>query len=256
MNVNYFLKALLIPFVWLSIVSCTESGSGSNSSDGSTGLQTGRGGSTARMTIQGDYLYAIAGRDVQLFDITSPSAPAPWVTVPVAWDIETLFPYQNYLLIGAESGMHIMDNTDPGSPYYLAEFTHAQARDPVVANNGYAYVTLRSDGDRFSGANQMDVINLANISNPTLVRTLAMQSPSGLSVEQNSLYVCDGIAGLKIFDVTDPASPVFTESIRSINCNDVIVQDGLMYIITDDALLQYDSTVSPPVLLSQVMAQP
>lgn len=251
MYVSSLLKILIIPFVWISLISCTESGSGESSG----GSQTGRGGSTARMTIQGDYLYAIAGTNVQLLDITSPSAPSPWVTVPVAWDIETLFPYGDYLLIGAESGMHIMDNTNPAEPFYLAEFTHARARDPVVANNGYAYVTLKSDADGFSGVNQMDVINLANISNPTLVKTLPMQSPSGLAVAQNNLYVCDGIAGLKIFDVTDPASPTFSESIRDLDCNDVIVQDGLMYVITDGALLQYDSTVSPPVLLSQVTAQ-
>lgn len=255
MNVKILLKILLIQVAWILVVSCEGSGS-SSSGDGVSVSQTGRGGSTARMTIQNNYLYAIAGSNVQLFDITTPSAPSPWVPVWVAWDIETLFPYQDYLLIGAESGMHIMDNTDPAAPFYLAEFTHAQARDPVVANNGYAYVTLRSDGNRFSVANQMDVINLSDMSNPTLFKTLPMQSPSGLSVDQNSLYVCDGIAGIKIFDVTDPANPVFSESIRDINCNDIVVQNGVIYVITDDTLLQYDSTVSPPVLLSQLVAQP
>ena len=115
-TVRYFLFSLL--FVLLA--ACQESAS---TSDGSS--STGRGGSTARMTIQGDFLYAIAGSTVQLFDIQSPESPAVWANVQVAWDIETLFPYGDYLLIGAETGMHIMDNTDPRSPYYLAELTHA-----------------------------------------------------------------------------------------------------------------------------------
>lgn len=233
------------------LAACQESGS---SSDGSS--VTGRGGSTARMTIQGDFLYAIAGSKVQLFDIQSPESPSPWANVQVAWDIETLFPYGDYLLIGAETGMHIMDNTDPGSPFYLAEFTHARARDPVVAARDYAYVTLRSDGDVFFDANQLDVISLQDISNPTLVKTLAMQSPSGLAIEQNRLFVCDGIAGLKIFDITDPASPQFIESVTGTDCNDVIVQNNLMMVITDSSLLQYDVSVSPPVQLSMVTESP
>ena len=238
--------------VWFALASCTESGS----SDSGDGSQTGTGGSTARMTIQNDYLYAIAGSEVQLFDISAPQAPSPWVKVPVQWDIETLFPYKDYLLIGAQSGMHIMDNTNPAQPFYLAEFTHAQARDPVVADNDFAYVTLRSDGQSFSNVNQMDVIDLSNISNPTLARTLPMQSPSGLSVAQNKLYVCDGIAGLKVFDVSDPSSPTFSESIRGVNCNDVIAKGSVLYVITDDTLLQYDISQSPPELLSEVVAQP
>ena len=234
----------------LALVACGESG-GSSSSD-SSGSNTGRGGSTARMTILNDanYLYAIAGSEVQLFDISTPSSPSPWARVGVAWDIETLFPYGDYLLIGAATGMYIMDNTDPGSPQYLSEFVHAQARDPVVAHEGYAYVTLRSEG--FGITNQMDVVDIRDINNPTLVKSIGMQGPSGLSVGSNDLYVCDDVAGLKIFDLSDPESPTVIDVIRDVNCNDVLADRGILYVITDDSLRQYDYTSTPPVLLSEV----
>lgn len=247
MNLSKFLKLIFIP--WLLVTGgCQDSGS-SSSGDG----QTGRGGSTARMAIDAGYLYAIADDKVQVFDIQNPSQPQVWTRVGVAWDIETLFPYGDYLLIGASTGMHIMDNRDRASPQYIAEFTHAQARDPVVAHNGYAYVTLKDNGG-FGSVNQMDVINLFDIYNPSLERTVAMQSPEGLSVFGNRLYVCDGRAGIKIFDVTDPASPGIVESIAGVDCNDIIAIEGRVYVITDDSLLQYDTTVSPPLLLSEVTA--
>ncbi len=248
MNNFKVLVILSIASLFGLLAACSESGS---SSDNGNSV-TGQGGSTARMTIVDDYLYAISGRTVQLFDISDAAAPAPWVKVPVAWDIETLFPYGNYLLIGAETGMHILDNSNPAQPQYIADFTHARARDPVVAHNGYAYVTLKSDGDFFSVADQMDVINLFDIYNPTLVKTLPMQGPGGLSVDGSRLYVCDDVAGIKLFDVTDPADPVIVESIRDVNCNDVIARDGILYVITDDQLRQYDISVSPPVLLSEL----
>ena len=246
MKLNKSVKLIALTLTALIAASC---GSGGESSS-TGGNETGQAGSTARMVINDNYLYAIAGNSVQLFDITAAQSPLPWVKVPIQWDIETLFPYGDYLLIGAETGMHIMDNTDPANPTYIAEFTHARARDPVVAHNGYAYVTLKSDGFTFGAADQMDVINLADITNPTLVRTLPMQSPSGLSVENTRLYVCDGIAGLKIFDVTESANPTFVETIREIDCNDVIARQNILYVITDDGLAQYDATASPPVLIS------
>jgi len=223
---------------------------GSSSSDNNLG-GTGTGGSTARMTISGDYLYAIAGSNVQLFDITQPTQPNPWAKVNVAWDIETLFPYGDYLLIGAQSGMHIMDNRDPASPQYLSRFTHATARDPVVAHEGYAYVTLRSENN-FGAADQLDVVDIRDIYNPTLVRTIGMQSPSGLTVGSNDLYICDDVAGIKIFDLSDRENPTVIDNIRDVNCNDVIASEGILYVITNNKLIQYDYTQSPPRLLSTV----
>lgn len=225
---------------------------GDGSSSGDSGSNTGTGGSTARMTISDDYLYAIAGSRVQVFDISQPQAPNPWARVNVAWDIETLFPYGDYLLIGAATGMHIMDNRDRANPTYIAEFSHARARDPVVAHEGYAYVTLRTDPTWFDTADQLDVVDIRDIYNPRLVRTIAMQGPSGLSVGNNDLYVCDDIAGLKIFDLTDRENPTVIDTLRDVNCNDVIADRGILYIITDNALLQYDYTQTPPVLLSRV----
>lgn len=257
-QLNFPFRTLLLAAGFALITAgCGGDGSGS-SSDSITGTSTGTGGSTARMTIDGDFLYAISSSsEVQLFDITQPADPLPVARVPIGRNIETLFPFGDYLLIGAEAGMFIMDNRDRRNPQFLSEFTHARARDPVVAHEGYAYVTLRSDG--FGFANQMDVVNINDINNPTLERTIAMQSPSGLTVGvtdngsfREELYVCDDVAGIKIFDLTDNANPTVVDTIRDVNCNDVIAANGILYVITDNSLIQYDYTQSPPVRLSVV----
>lgn len=236
-------------FALLTIALLVACEGGGSSSGGSSNSVTGRGGSTARMTISGDYLYAISSpSEVQLFNITQADSPSPWVQVPIGRDIETLFPYGDYLLIGAASGMFIMDNRDPANPQYLSEFAHATARDPVVAHEGYAYVTLKSD--QFGNTNQMDVIDIRDITNPRLARTIAMQGPSGLTVGSDDLYVCDDVAGIKIFDLSDPANPSVIDNITDVNCNDVIADRGILYVITDDSLIQYDYTQTPAVKLS------
>lgn len=228
---------------------------GSDSSGGADSQTTGVGGSTARMTIAGDYLYAIADDDIQLFDITTPSSPNPWVTVQVAWNIETLFPYGDYLLIGAADALHIMDNTSPDRPALLTTMPHATAQDPVVAENDFAYLTLRERDDFGSpqvDANELRVIDLQDITNPTLVDVIPMQHPSGLSIENNLLFVCDDIAGIKIFDTSVPENLVVAGGIRDVECNDLIAKDEILYVITDNSILQYDYSMLPPLLLSEV----
>lgn len=247
----FLILAISLPLILLS---CGDGDSSSDSGSDTTGV----GGSTARMTIAGDYLYAIADNDVQLFDITTPASPNPWVRVQVAWNIETLFPYGDYLLIGAADALHIMDNTDPGQPELLTTMPHATAQDPVVAENDFAYLTLRERSDFFGpqvDANELRVIDVRSMENPVLVDIIPMQHPSGLSVENNVLFVCDDIAGIKIFDTSEPLNLVSMGSIRDVRCNDLIAIDQRLYVITDNSVLQYDYTELPPILLSEVVGE-
>ena len=247
----------------LALGACTDDSSdGGSSGDagngGGDGPTTGTGGSLARMTIAGDYLYAIKGPDeVQLFDITTPSRPLPFVDVRIEFGLETLFPYGDYLLVGGADGVYVLDNTEPANPVFLSRFEHARAIDPVVAQDDVAYVTLREREDGFGGTvpggeDSLTIIDISAIATPTLVRTIAMQGPSGLSVDGDRLYVCDGRAGIKIFDIASPTDPMFAGVVPRVDCRDVIVRDDLMQAITADELLQYDASSDEPVLLSRI----
>jgi len=247
-------RSATIALVMVIVSACSESTSSDSSTVGAgSGGSTGVAGSTARMVIVDNFLYAIAENKIQLFTIDAPKMPNPWATVSVAWDIQTLFPYNNYLLVGAADGIHILDNTDPASPFLVGDLTHARTIDPVVANSGYAYVTLKNDPQAFNDVDdQMNVLDLADVSNPQLVKVIQMQAPEGLSTVDNRLFVCDGPAGLKQFNLDDPANPAFVDVIGNVNCNDVIALNNILYVITDTSLQQYDYSVSPPALLSTI----
>jgi len=244
-------RAAWIVVVLLVLSACDGESSSSTAANSGTTGNTGVAGSTARMVIVDDYLYAIADNKIQLFTINAPKVPNQWATVTVGWDIQTLFPYNNYLLVGAADGIHILDNSDPASPFVVGDLTHARTIDPVVANEGYAYVTLKNDPRANNQVeDQMNVVDLANVSNPQLVNVIQMQSPEGLSTIDKRLFVCDGPAGLKQFNLNDPVNPQFVDVIGDVNCNDVIALNGILYVITDTSLRQYDYSMSPPALLS------
>jgi len=177
-------------------------GSFNNSSGGAPGVA----GSLSSFALVDDYFYYINGPDVHVYNIKDLQNPFFTDGFEVAWNIETLFPYKDNLFIGGQNGMYIYDNSNPASPQYLAEFVHARACDPVFVEGTTAYVTLSEGNTCTNFVNQLDVIDISNITEPTLIKSYPLFRPKGLSVYDNTLFVCDDKAGIKIFDATDKAT--------------------------------------------------
>ncbi|MDH3245805.1 MAG: hypothetical protein OEM26_14390 [Saprospiraceae bacterium] len=207
------------------------------------GSNSGIGGSTARFTIAANHLYTVSDFDMKIFDLEDPCRPSLANTVNVGWGIETIYPFKDRLFIGSSSGMFVYDMSDPASPRFLTSFEHARACDPVVADDDNAYVTLR-DGTQCEGFNnQLDVINISNISSPYLVKTYAMEHPHGLSLQGDVLYICEGKYGLKVFDATDPEKIKEIDHKKDLHAYDVIsLSSDHILVIGKDGLYQFDTS--------------
>ena len=222
-------------------VAVFDSNGGGNSGGGSSGT----GGSMARFTLVGDYLYSVGQSDMKVFSLSNPDAPTLANTLALGWGIETIIPHEDKLFIGSTSGMQIWDNQNPELPTFLAEFNHAGACDPVFIKDNYAYVTLR-DGNACQGfVNQLDLIDISNITNPTLEKTFQMDNPHGLSIDGDNLFLCEGTHGLKVFDIEDPKKLGNNkiDHIKDISAFDVIAVPGnsdVLLMIGDGGFFQYD----------------
>lgn len=206
---------------------------------------TGVSGSMARFAITKDYLYTLDDSRMRVFSIEG-GMPELENTVTVDWGIETLFPYKDYLFIGANAGMFIMDNSVPTAPYLISEFRHAQSCDPVFVTDEVAYVTLRSGTFCQGFTNQLDVIDVSDIEDPTLIRSYQMQNPRGLSVVAESLFLCEGTFGFKVFSVVDnrriDMNPL--DWLTGVNSYDVIALNNGNHLIVvgEDGIYQYDAS--------------
>ena len=212
-------------------------------SNGNTG-NVGQGGSLARFTLSKDYLYVINQLELIAYDISNPGKPVETQTTNVDWGIETLFPYKDYLFIGGNDGMYIYDNTSPEMPQYISKFEHANACDPVFVKDDVAYVTLRNGTWCQTFTNQLDVIDVKDVRNPTLIASFDMDHPHGLSVVDNNLYLCEGRYGLKVFETDDlnTINKNQIEHVKDIDAKDVIAlsKDHLL-VVGDDGLIQFNS---------------
>ena len=80
-----------------------------------------------------------------------------------------------------------------------------------------------------------------------------MQGPSGLGIDGDKLFVCDGIAGLKVFDASNPLQISILETLPDLDCNDVIPHNNVLVVSDSLGLLQYNYSGDPPMpLLSEI----
>lgn len=212
--------------------------SGTSGANGTTGT----GGSMARFTIYDNYLYTVSQSDLLLFNIKTLNQPTQLSKINLGWGIETIFPYKDKLFIGSNTGMYIFDNKNPEKPVRLSMFQHARACDPVVVHNDIAYVTLRS-GWCGAAPNRLDIVNVANLSSPTLIKSYDMQNPAGLGIDFPNLFICEGKFGLKSFDATSTTNVTLQQHIEKIDAYDVIPLEGKHFLMVGkDGLYQYDTS--------------
>ncbi|MBX2840727.1 MAG: hypothetical protein KTR26_03075 [Flammeovirgaceae bacterium] len=219
---------------------------------------TSIGGSMARFTIVNNYLYTVDESSLNPFDISSPSSPVKGEQVRARFGIETIFPYKDHLFLGGQTGMEIFTLKNAATPEFVSSYAHVNSCDPVVVNDDYAYVTLRSGNPCVDVVNQLDVIDISNIENPKLLKTFPMQNPHGLGIEGNNLFICEGEFGLKHFDATDPlkVGEKMISHFDDMHAFDVIPYDNRLMMIGNDGLYQYDYSGNELKLLSTLTIVP
>ena len=216
----------------------------------SSGGGNSTSGSMARFTLVNDYLYAVDNFKLYSFSLANAMEPILSNEQSIGGGIETIFPFKDNLFIGSTTGMMIYNITNPSYPNREGSFSHATACDPVIANDKFAFVTLRG-GTRCNDAdNQMDVLNIENVKSPSLIKTYPMTSPHGLSLSGNTLFLCDGDAGLRVLDATDVNNIKEKKRFKNIGvATDVITIGNRAYVITQEEIKIYEFSSTTDVKL-------
>lgn len=216
---------------------------------------TGVAGSMARFTISNEYMYAVHNNAMKLFNIAATPGITTGPEIMLDRQVETIFPYGNHLFLGTTTGMLIYSLSNPASPTFVSVFEHINSCDPVVIEGNYAYVTLRSGTQCNGFTNQLDVVDISSLAHPIKVKSYPMFNPHGLGIDNNILFICDGDAGLKVYNATDPMNIHMNQiaHFQDIKTYDVIPVNGLLMLIGADGLYQYDySDLNNLTLISQI----
>lgn len=246
MKKNIFSFILIVAAYYL-VHSCTKESYDSPLNNGTSGI----GGSMARFTITGDFLYTVNDSELKSFNIADPSSPVYQNSKYLGFGIETIFPYKNHLFIGTVTGMEIYNIDIPSSPSHVSTYSHVYSCDPVAVDSNYAYVTLHSE-DSWCGrsSNELHVINIANLNSIYQAKIYPMTNPRGLGVDERKLFICDN--GLKVYDTSNPLNLKLLNHFE-IKAQDVIPHNNLLIVTGEEGIYQYKYSNDSIILLSKIL---
>lgn len=223
---------------YLSSSTPQSSGGSKNSSS-----PIGQGASMARFAIVNNRMYAVSNTDLTVFNISNSNDPVYKNKVNInSGSIETIFPFKDKLFIGSQNGMFVYNINTPDDPTVIGQFAHVQSCDPVIADDQYAYVTLRTGSICFGTANQLEILRLDpfNFINPKLVKSYSFTNPHGLSKDGNLLFICDGTDGLKIYNSSNVSNLKLIKQFANMETYDVIAFNNIALVVAKDGLYQFD----------------
>jgi len=213
-----------------------------SSSSGSAGATYGVGGSMARFGLYKDFLYIVNQSSLLTFKLNSNSQVTLLNTGYVNWTAETIFITDNHLFLGTQNGLIVLALEVPEKPVQIGSFTHMTSCDPVVIKGDLAFITLKGGSTCRGGVlNQLDIVKMSNsYTKFTLLKSYPMFGPQGLGMDDDLLFLCDGDAGLKVYNAADPMSLNQIAIFPSINAYDVIPMNNYLFMIGEKGFMLYD----------------
>lgn len=196
-----------------------------------------------RVEAAGNYAYVI-GRifnqtdNLIIFDISNPSNPIQLYLTPIPGLTDGIVFYNNYLFLAAgEAGLRIVDVSDPYNPVTVNTLSPASNVESVTIRNNYAYVATLDIGGTNDGFFILDITDPENPAEIGHYTDLAL-TPFDVEVSGDFLYLTDD-QDLAVFLITDPANPVYLESIRTPDLYFAeFAVDSLIFVADREAGLQ------------------
>lgn len=198
-------------------------------------------GTINRIAFSNDHVYVIGHAKLSTFEDNGALELVNSSWHP--WELETIFPHDDKLFIGTQSSMEVYDISNASSPQHISVFNHANACDPVLPVENTAYVTLRSSGTTCPGDdNTLFALDISRIESPQVAQEIPMESPFGMSMIGDKLYVGEGENGLKIFDASEKQNLKLITWDKSIQAYDVLAhptRTDLILVAGPEGLNQY-----------------
>jgi len=170
--------------------------------------------------------YIVDGWKLAIYDVTNPDAPAPLGSYPI-YDSRTLCVTNNRAYVGhagTNGGIEIIDVTKPTSPTLLGRWISGRLPRGVYVSNNLAYVANEDRG--------LAILDVGTATTPTLRGTYYPTTPystedvvaSGTLVflALGARYYANDHCGFDMFNVANPAQPVFLSSYETVGTAEAV----------------------------------
>lgn len=207
---------------------------------------TGTAGSMAKFTIVGQNLLVLQPGSIIQYTIGA-GGDLTYVRELVIFsgNLETIFPYGDKVLVGSSDQVYFLGFDSQNILDLISTYRHITACDPVVASNGIAFSTLRSNNCRFNSDEVLEIIDISDIGEPRLIKSYRTEAPYGLTVNEQNLFVCER-GGVAMYDVSDPQNilPKGFAQFTGERPLDIIHTQGYLIVRTDKNIYNMSYTSS------------
>jgi hypothetical protein len=240
-------------------------------------------GSALTVFVDGNYAYVDAG-GLRIMDISDPARQVLVASYQIPAEINDIFVSDNFAYLSSDSGLTILDVSNPASPFQAANLT--MAANDIFVSGEYCYVVqngsftildisnpfmpsdvggLRGFSSNaesyivgnyaFVADNNLKVIDIVNRTNPVLRvnRDIAYEGYD-IAILGNYAYVSAG--GLLAIDISDPLNPNVTGSYQWVGPNADIAADGCKAFVAEDNLIKVLDITNPstPIILQNYLS--
>ncbi len=255
------MRVLLAIFLLIFLSACEESSS-SSSSDSSSVTVESKGTSSSKFKIKNDRLYSIKDDILKVYDISEPQSVYPLSQTFLGFSITGMFIYDETLIAASSSGLKVFSlngdnitflaNSDDFIPCQrffvdgslLFVLNNLEVCENYLNNsyNNYYYESTFELEDIVVD-NGIEVYDISEFLAPKLLTKVSSYNPVALSVQDDTLYVCEGEYGLKVYDINRSDNNISlnkNNTYRNAPCEDLITASNYLYGINPDGLDIYD----------------
>ena len=204
-------------------------------------------------TASNNYLYVISNDKLDTYTLEQGVIKLSTDSLG-AYGGEAVFSQNNTLVIGS-SGSSIYDISHPGQLNFVSGYSDLLPCDEFVIKDHYVFASLRIRDDCHPAGT--DALRIIDISSTTsLMNSISIDTPYGLSIDGDVLFLCGGLNGLSVFDVHDPLNVILIKHYNEIKGEYSNAAAGLLLVTNDSFIEQYDySDINNLKLLSKIPVQ-
>ncbi|MBN2441024.1 MAG: hypothetical protein JXJ04_06750 [Spirochaetales bacterium] len=188
-------------------------------------------------TTYNNLLYIFEAYDFHIYDNTDPGSPVLLGSYNTGQDMRAFAFYRNTLyllfLINSSRGFSLktFNISDPSAPVQMDSISFPYSSYTMVNHENFLILTqnLHADGGIIR------IFDMAAPGPPELVYELnGSGKTEGIAIKDNYAILADNIRGIRIIDVSDPATPVISGTIQTECAHNIVINNTIGYLADGD----------------------
>jgi len=156
-------------------------------------------------------------------------------------NVKSLFIYDEHLYLRSDYSATSYSLAIPESPERVGSNGFMSSCTPILFYKTYMFASAAKNPECGYNSSSLDLIDISNKSRPNMVKSYSFEDPRGMAIKDQLMYLCDGVKGLLILDISNPLNIQVLRTLDSIkNTFEAKIEGNTLFLNGSEAVYQYD----------------